>query len=72
MLYFWILFNLFAVGMLVLDLRVFHRRGHVVKIREALTWGAMWIGLAATFAAVHCELSIIVVAIGWLLATTPG
>jgi len=50
LLYFWILFNLFAVGMLVLDLLVFHRRGHSVRSREALAWSAMWIGLAAAFA----------------------
>ena len=50
MLYFWILFNLFALGMLVLDLVVFHGRGRVVRSREALAWSAMWIGLAATFA----------------------
>ncbi len=50
MLYFWILFNLFAVGMLVLDLLVFHRGGRVVPPREALAWSAMWIGLAVAFA----------------------
>ena len=50
MLYFWILFNLFALGMLVLDLLVFQRRGRVVRSREALAWSAMWIGLAAAFA----------------------
>jgi tellurite resistance protein TerC len=46
---FWILFNLFALGMLVLDLLVFHRSGRVVRAREALAWSAMWIGLAAAF-----------------------
>jgi tellurite resistance protein TerC len=50
LLYFWILFNLFAVGMLALDLLVFHRGGRVVRSREALAWSAMWIGLAAAFA----------------------
>jgi tellurite resistance protein TerC len=50
LLYFWILFNLFALGMLVLDLFVFHRRGRAVRSREALAWSAMWIGLAAAFA----------------------
>ena len=50
MLYFWILFNLFAVGMLVLDLRVFHRSGRAVRPREALAWSALWIALAAAFA----------------------
>ena len=50
MLYFWILFNVFALGMLVLDLLVFHRRSRVVRSREALAWSAMWIALAAAFA----------------------
>ena len=50
MLYFWILFNLFALGMLLLDLFVFHRGGRVVRSREALAWSALWIALAAAFA----------------------
>ncbi len=50
MLYFWILFNVFALGMLVLDLRVFHRPGHVVSFRESLGWTAMYVVLAAGFA----------------------
>lgn len=50
MLYFWILFNLFALGMLVLDLRVFHRPGHVVSFRESLGWTVMYVVLAAGFA----------------------
>ena len=50
MLYFWILFIVFALGMLVLDLRVFHRPGHVVRFREALGWSAMYVALAAGFA----------------------
>jgi len=49
LIYFWILFNLFAIGMLVLDLRVFHRRGRV-RSREALLRSAMWLALAAAFA----------------------
>jgi tellurite resistance protein TerC len=52
LLYFWILFNLFAVGMLALDLFVFHRSGRAVRPREALAWSAMWIGLAAAFAGI--------------------
>ena len=52
MLYFWILFNLFALGMLILDLRVFHRPGHVIKFREALGWSLMYVAMAAAFAAV--------------------
>jgi tellurite resistance protein TerC len=49
LIYFWIIFNLFAIGMLVLDLRVFHRRGRV-RSREALARSAVWFTLAAAFA----------------------
>lgn len=52
MLYFWILFNLFTVVMLVLDLRVFHRRGSVVGFRAALGWSALYVVLAVAFAAI--------------------
>jgi tellurite resistance protein TerC len=49
LIYFWILFNLFAIAMLVLDLRVFRRRGRV-RSREALVRSALWFALAAAFA----------------------
>ena len=32
----WVLFHLFIAGMLVLDLGVFHRKCHEVKVKEAL------------------------------------
>jgi tellurite resistance protein TerC len=51
LLYFWIFFNIFALGMLVLDLKVFHRSGHVVRFREALGWSLMYVVLALLFAA---------------------
>jgi len=35
--------------MLLLDLLVFHRKEHEVKIREALIWSAIWIALALIF-----------------------
>jgi len=44
-----VLFNLFVVVMLVLDLGVFNRRAHTIKFREALGWSAMWITLALGF-----------------------
>lgn len=50
MLYVWILFNLFALGLLVLDLRVFHRRGRVVSLRAALGLSLLYVALAAAFA----------------------
>lgn len=52
MLYFWILFNVFALGMLVVDLRVFHRPGHRVSFREALGWSVMYVAMAAAFAGI--------------------
>ena len=51
MFYFWILFNLFVLGMLVVDLRVFHRPGHIVGFREAIGWSVMYVSFAAIFAA---------------------
>ncbi len=48
-LWLWVGFGIFVVVMLVLDLGVFHRSAHEVKIREALIWCAVWIGLALLF-----------------------
>ena len=45
----WVAFNIFVVAMLTLDLGVFHRRAHVVKIKEALLWSGFWITLALLF-----------------------
>ena len=50
MLLFWILFNVFVLAMLALDLGTLHRPGHTIGFREAVVWSAAWIGLAAAFA----------------------
>ena len=50
MLVFWILFNLFVLAMLALDLGVLNRRPHRIGFREALAWSGVWIALAAAFA----------------------
>ena len=50
MLVFWIVFNLFVLAMLALDLGVLNRRPHRVGFREALAWSGVWIALAAGFA----------------------
>ncbi|MGA7463424.1 MAG: TerC family protein [Candidatus Korobacteraceae bacterium] len=47
---FWIVFNVFVLALLALDLGVFHRKKHVVEFREAIAWTAVWISLAACFA----------------------
>lgn len=48
----WGAFMLFIVAMLALDLGVFHRKSHVIGLREALTWCAVWFSLAMTFCVV--------------------
>ena len=47
----WVLFNAFVLAMLALDLFVFHREAHRVRVREAAGWSAVWIGLAVAFGA---------------------
>lgn len=43
------LFTLFVFVLLALDLGVFHRRAHVVSIREATVWTIVWISLSLVF-----------------------
>jgi tellurite resistance protein TerC len=38
----WVLFNLFVVAMLALDLGVFHKGNHVISMREAVIWSIIW------------------------------
>lgn len=45
----WLGFILFVLLMLGLDLGVFHRKSHDVKIKEALIWSAVWISIALIF-----------------------
>lgn len=44
-----VLFNLFVLLLLALDLGVFHRRDHAVSLKEAATWSAVWIVLSLLF-----------------------
>lgn len=48
-LWIWIGFNLFVLGMLALDLGVFHRKSHVVTLRESILWTVVWVTLAMVF-----------------------
>jgi tellurite resistance protein TerC len=48
----WLIFNAFVLAMLALDLGVFHRKVHVISVREALGWSAIWIALSLAFNAV--------------------
>ncbi len=48
-LWLWAGFNLFVLGMLAVDLGIFHRQAHAVSMREAGIWSAVWIALALAF-----------------------
>jgi tellurite resistance protein TerC len=58
----WMGFIAFVLAMLALDLGVFHRSAHVVRFKEALTWSAVWVGLALLFNA----------GIWWKFGAEPG
>lgn len=45
----WVVFNLFVLGALALDLGVFHRQAHVVSKKEAALWMSVWVSLAVLF-----------------------
>jgi tellurite resistance protein TerC len=45
----WGVFGVLVAVMMTLDLGVFHRRAHEVGFKEALTWSAVWIGLALAY-----------------------
>ena len=48
-LFLWVTFNLFVLGMLAIDLGVFHRKAHSVSIKEATIWSMVWVSLAMVF-----------------------
>jgi len=48
-LWLWIGFNVFVLAMLALDLGVFHRKAHIVTVKESLSWTAVWVTLALIF-----------------------
>src|SRR3954466_12330007 len=45
----WAAFGAVVLVMLALDLGVFHRKAHVIGVREAAVWSLVWIGLALLF-----------------------
>lgn len=45
----WTAFNVFVLGMLALDLGVFHKKSEEISVRNALTWTGVWITLAMAF-----------------------
>lgn len=47
--WFYALFTVMVIGLLALDLGVFHRKAHVVGTREAFAWVCVWFSLAMIF-----------------------
>ncbi len=45
----WVGFNAFVLMMLALDLGVFHRKAHIVSLRESILWTIVWVSLAGLF-----------------------
>jgi tellurite resistance protein TerC len=45
----WVGFNAFVLAMLAVDLLVFHKEAHEVRVREAATWSLVWVALALLF-----------------------
>ncbi len=45
----WLGFIAFVLALVALDLGVFHRKVHAVRVKEAAIWTAIWIGLACLF-----------------------
>ena len=50
MIWIWTAFIAFVLMMLALDLGVFHRKAHIVSVKEALAWSAVWLSMGLTFA----------------------
>ena len=46
---FWLAFTVFVVALLLLDLLVFNRQAHEIKMREALGWSVFWVVLSLSF-----------------------
>jgi len=45
----WVGFHILIIFLLMLDLGVFHRRPHEIKLKEALGWSGFWIALSLLF-----------------------
>ena len=45
----WVAFAVIVMVLLVLDLKVFHRKSRVITLKESLLWTAFWVALALLF-----------------------
>lgn len=71
--WFYLLFVGFITTLLVLDLKVFHKKTHVVTMKEAAYWSLFWVGLALAFnVALYFALPSILERDGRVAALLPG
>jgi tellurite resistance protein TerC len=70
--WFYLLFTLFVLGMLALDLGVFHRQAHAVSIKEASIWSVVWVVLAMIFCGVLYQYALWRLPLVERLASLPG
>src|SRR5688500_161696 len=47
----WVLFTVLILTMLAIDQGIFHRKSHVIGMREALIWTVIWISMGLLFGA---------------------
>ena len=45
----WAIFAALVAILLFLDLAVFHRKAHAVRVKEAIGWTVFWVVLAMAF-----------------------
>jgi tellurite resistance protein TerC len=45
----WVIFNVALLAMVILDLKIFHRKPHEITVKESLIWSAIWIGVALLY-----------------------
>ncbi len=46
---FWIIFLLLVIGILALDLGVFHKEDKIISVKEAFLWTGIWISVSLVF-----------------------
>lgn len=46
---FWVAFLLLVIGMLALDLGVFHKEDKIISVKEAFLWTGIWISVSLVF-----------------------
>jgi len=70
--WFYAAFTGLVIGLLALDLGVFHRRAHAVSIREATAWTGFWIALSLIFNYLFYRYMLVAFAADPRLQAVPG